>query len=108
MTSEHIAKEIVEYLKKHNRYDMLPQVVKELESEVYKNQDITIVSAIALNEDEKSTITKLVVKKWGDHSIHFYLDPALLTGLLIKFQDKIIDMSGKYSLSQLRQELHTI
>lgn len=104
-TSHTIAKEIIHYLKEQGLYELLPEVVHELEAEVYRNHDITILSAAELTHAEKENLEKTLTKKWGEHRFMYSLDPSLLSGILIRFRDQLIDMSGKFKLSELGEAL---
>jgi F0F1-type ATP synthase delta subunit len=104
-TAQQLATELISLLKKDELYDLLPELTKELEQEVYRNHDIHVISAVELPKSELEDITALVTKKWGEHRIVISVDPTLVSGILITFQDRIIDLSGSSTLSALKHDL---
>lgn len=104
-TAEQIATDFLKLLADNDQYLLLPQITEILQKEVYKNQDITVISAGAVTGQEKDSISKMVLKKWGEHQINWLIDPMLLSGLIIKFQNQIIDASGKNQLKSLAKAL---
>ena len=104
-TPKQIVSGFISYLKEQELYDSLPEVVKELEKEMYRNQDIAVISAVPLTKEEVKDLEKTLTDKWGEHPFVYTVDPVVLSGLIVKFQDKIIDMSGRGKLTDLAQEL---
>ena len=104
-TSETLATAFTDYLKEHNRYEELPELIRLLEKEAYRNQNITVVTASALSAAEKKELEAALTKKWGEHAVLFAVDPILLSGMIVTFQDRVIDTSGKHSLADLKHEL---
>ncbi|CAN5183870.1 hypothetical protein BH11PAT4_BH11PAT4_3800 [soil metagenome] len=106
-TPEALAKSFIAYLKEENLYEMLPLITQELSEEVLRNQDITVISATALTSAQEKEITTELTSKWGDHKVIFSVDTSLLSGMIIHFQDNIIDLSGRQNLQDLKQNLAT-
>lgn len=104
-TPEALAKSFITYLKEEGLYAILPEITKELGEEVLRNQDISVTSATPLSESQQREITKELTAKWGEHRVVFTSDASLLSGMLVHFQDNIIDLSGKQSLRELKQNL---
>lgn len=104
-TPHAITNQIISSLQEHDLYDMLPEIVKELEGEVYRGKEISVISAVALSETEKKELEKTLQEKWNEHPFVYTVDPVILSGMIIKFEDKIIDMSGRGKLTDLEQEL---
>ena len=100
-----IAETIISHLKKEGQYDMLPAVVDVLQKEVFRSKTITIISAAPLEDKDETALKKMLFEKWGEHELAMTVDPTLLSGLIIRFQDQLIDMSGKNSLNQLAHAL---
>jgi len=105
MTAEQISQQIIRLLKEHDQYALLPEVVHLLQEEAYRNQDISVICAVPLQAKEEKELRESLLKKWGEHRVVISVDPILLTGLMIKFQDKVIDLSGRAALHNLKQEL---
>lgn len=104
-TAETIAKRFVTYLKEEEVYGLLPEVTKLLQEEVWRNQDITVISAAPLSEADKKAVTKQVTDTWGEHPVVYTVDSHLLSGMIIRFQDNIIDLSGRHNLKNLKETL---
>lgn len=100
-----IAKSFVAYLKEEELYHLLPAIEQELEAEIFRNQDITVIAATDLAEGEKRDITKELTTKWGEHRVVFTVDPTILSGMIVRFQDNIIDLSGRHGLRELKETL---
>ena len=105
MSAPKIAKGFIQYLKDEEQYALLPEIVKELQEEVFRNQDISVISATKLSAAEEKDISKMVTDKWGEHRVVFTTDAAILSGLIIRFQDNILDLSGRASLQDLKTQL---
>lgn len=105
MNAETISREFIELLKKNDIYEQLPEIVRDLQAEVLRNQDITVTSAEELSDAERQDLISTLTKQWGEHRVVFTIDPVVLSGLMVSFQDKIIDMSGRGKLAALAQEL---
>jgi ATP synthase F1 delta subunit len=102
-----ISKNFIQYLKEQGRYDILKDIVTLLHEELYRNQDITVITAAPLEDKQHHELEKKLTEKWGEHRILISVDPSLLSGLIIRFQDTIIDLSGKNKLNELAQELRS-
>ncbi len=100
-----IAKELLEYLKQENLMEHLPALTKELQQEVWRNQDISIISAEELPEAQKKELYVSLTAKWGEHRLVYSIDPALVSGFIVRFQHHVIDLSGKRSLQDLAHTL---
>jgi len=100
-----VAQELVAILKKEDLYELLPEITKELEAEVDRSHDISVISAVELTGPERKEVEEFVTKKWGDHRVVLSVDPVLLSGMLITFRDIVLDLSGKNALTSLKQEL---
>ena len=105
MTPSHISQQFIQYLKEQGGYDQLPEIVQLLEKEVERNQDITVISSVELASKEQGELEKTLLKKWGEHRVIFTTDPILLSGIIVKFKDQVLDASGRGALISLKQEL---
>ena len=104
-TPEKIVSSFISYLKEQEQYESLAEIISLLEKELYRNQDITVITAVELEAKEKKELESSLFKKWGEHQVVFAVDPILLSGTIVKFQDRIIDTSGKNALTDLKHEL---
>ena len=100
-----IADRFIAYLKEEEQYENLSEIVDILQKEAYRRQEINIISSEKLSETEQSELKKSLTAKWGDHPLVFTVDPIILSGMVVKFQDKILDLSGKNKLTNLAQVL---
>ena len=102
---QQIADRFIAYLKEEEQYENLSEIVDILQKEAYRRQEINIISSEKLSETEQSELKKSLTAKWGDHPLVFTVDPIILSGMVVKFQDKILDLSGKNKLTNLAQVL---
>jgi ATP synthase F1 delta subunit len=102
---QQIAERFIAYLKEQGQYENLSEIVDVLQKEAFRRQEIHLISAETLSESEQTDLKKTLTAKWGDHPLIFTVDPVLLSGMIIKFRDKIIDLSGKSKLTNLAQAL---
>jgi F0F1-type ATP synthase delta subunit len=100
-----LADQIISTLKKEAKYELLPGIIEVLREESYRSQEIHLLSAVKLESDQLKELKTILEQKWGEHPIVEAVDPALLSGLVVKFQDQVLDLSGKYQLEDLKQKL---
>lgn len=105
VTPEALAKSFSTYLREENLYALLPQITQALNEEVLRNQDISVISATPLSEAQQKSISKELVEKWGEHAVIFTTDASLISGMIIHFQDNVLDLSGRSNLRELQQTL---
>jgi len=102
---EELATDMIRLLKKEDHYDWLPEIAAALQKEMYRNTDITVVSAVELSVSDRKPLEERLLKRWGEHRVLYVVDSSLLTGLLIKFRDTVIDLTGRQAVSEFKQEL---
>ena len=105
---QQLGQTIIQVLKQHQLLDQLPALIKYLE--VYTpspiKDQVTVVSSVDLTPAQKQVITQAIQSKIGsDTPIVFRTDPNLIGGLVITYQDKILDLSIKGRLNKIKQEL---
>jgi len=105
-TASQIAQAFVDYLKEQERYDQLAEIVEALQNEVVRNQDISVISALPLSDQEKKELEIVLSHKWGIHPVSYAVDPAVISGYLVRFNDTVIDCSGRHDLQDLYQTLN--
>lgn len=103
--AQSIASSIIDFLKHNEQYDQLSEIADILQKESYRSKAITVISAVDLSKSEQTELQTTLVTKWGEHPIVFTVDPLIISGMVIRFQDQVIDMSGKNSLNQLASNL---
>jgi F0F1-type ATP synthase delta subunit len=100
-----IAETIIASLQENGEYESLSEIVSHLEKELFRSQVITVVSAQPLGKTEAEELKKKLTEKWGEHEIAMSVDPDILSGMIVRFQSQVIDMSGIHSLQQLKTAL---
>ena len=77
-----------------------------LEGEDFKGKSAVVTSALPLNDKEKKTIEKDILKRAaGDIKVVFEVNTDLLGGLTIRIDDKLFDHSISTQLAGLRSRL---
>ncbi len=76
----------------------------------YKKQlSVEVISAVSLGKDTLGQIKKEVDQKAGlDVRIKNIIDKSIIGGIIIKIGDRIIDLSLKYKIEDLRNKLKSI
>ena len=76
----------------------------------YKNQlRVEVTSAVMIDKELLLKIKKEIDKKTGlDSRISNVIDASLIGGILIKINDKVIDLSIKNKIEKLRSDLKSI
>lgn len=100
-----IAKQLLEYLEENNALEELVDIVNMLEKESFRRQDITVVSAVAIGSEEKTELERVLREKWGEHDFVYTVDLVLKSGIIARFQNQVIDTSGKNQLRDLAEKL---
>ena len=81
------------------------QVVVLDELEATTADQVEVISAVPLTNEEKALITEQLKAKVGDAPIVFKVDPSILGGLVIRVGDQIVDASVARQMALLRQKL---
>lgn len=94
----------------HNkRLVLLPEISKAFEhlKAASENRiEVSVSSAIALNEEYKTALSKtLSAKLKHELEVSFHVDESLMGGAVIRYGDVVIDASVKNKLSRLKVEL---
>ncbi len=71
----------------------------------FKGEQAEVTSALPLTDAEKETVKNDILAKTGAKNIVFHVDPAILGGLVIKVDDKVLDGSVAAQLESLRQNM---
>lgn len=106
---EKVVANFSEYLAQHHLVSMIPNILRELEKFYFADHNIiaAIVSSRSeLDKQEVDKISKLVQQKTAKQvEIRQEQDELLLGGAVIRYDDKIIDMSLRHQLSNLAKQL---
>ncbi len=91
------------------RLNILKEVLFQFEDIVLLNKRkvfVKIEAAEKINNEELSFIKDMVKNDTGlDPKIEISLNRVLIAGAIVKFEDKIIDMSLKGRINRLKQEI---
>lgn len=102
-------KSFIELITKNGRENFLPEIAEAYIAQVKEYKGIvpvTIVSAIALDENTRSSIlSKIKTSIKGDLEVIEQIDPALIGGFVVRIGDKQIDASVSSQLNNLKQRL---
>jgi F-type H+-transporting ATPase subunit delta len=97
------------YLKEKRLMTVLPEVIKELEALYLEEQGIIkaqISSKTDLTDRDIKAVADILKKKTGQEIITEQVkDEEVLGGVVVKYNDKIIDMSLKRQLNNLSKQL---
>ncbi len=108
---EKVVSSFITYLEKHSLLTLIPNILEELENIHLEEKDIIkteILSSEELNKEELDNISRLLKNKLNkDINIKTKQDKNLLGGLVIKYKDKIIDLSLKKQLKNLNKQLNS-
>lgn len=97
------------YVKGHKLFYLLPKIILALEEIILTKENkirVDIDSKFELNKSELVKIIDLVAQKSGKKVvIKQNLKEELIGGVAIKYGDKILDLTVKKMLGQLKREL---
>ena len=92
-----------------NRFNIFKTIFEQFKKEVdeIKNkQRVDVTSAIELDENQKKELIEQLRKKLNKDVILTYEEnEEILGGLVVKFEDKVIDLSLKTKFDQLTQNI---
>ncbi len=107
--SDLIVKNFLAYLEEHRLVKMVPDILAELQILYFAEQGIVKAEISAkdkLNDVAVKNITEIVQKKTGKKvEVSQIMDETLLGGAIIKYEDKVIDLSLKNQLNKLAKQL---
>lgn len=99
----------IQTLLDENRFSIFNTIYEVFKSEsdrIKNNQRVEVVSAIDLDENQKHRLQEKLNSKFSKNSIITYLkDKNILGGLIIKFNDNVIDLSLKAKFEHLKKHV---
>lgn len=98
----------LEFLKANDLYQFLPQIVEVLKRKAQEEESRgVVVSAIPLENKEIKEIEKFLTEKLGRKIVVTNeIDKSIIGGLIIKYQDLVIDQSVTARLKELKDEIY--
>jgi F-type H+-transporting ATPase subunit delta len=104
-----LVKNFLKILVEKNRFNIINEVIEVYFAhiDVINNvQKITVVSAVELNDGEKSKIQdKLATKLNKTVKTTWNIDDSIIAGLVIKIGDNVIDMSLNHKLEDMKKTI---
>lgn len=96
---------LIDYLESQGLSAQLPALVEQLQAEIDRRHEISVISAEPLSDSDKTSISKKVIITFGEHPVAFYTDPLLVSGLLVRFNGQLLDLSIHGRLTDLKEHL---
>lgn len=101
--------DFLQFLAKKKHLLLIPSIYEQYDKIYLENQKklrITIISAIILNDMQQQTLQHSLTKHFNKEILStFQVDKSIIAGILIKYNDEIIDYSLKSKLLSLSQSL---
>ncbi len=104
---QELADLIYSLLEKKGLLNDLPKLIELLESK-YNNlpqDEVEVVTAVELKEPTRKSVEKWLKREFDNLRFKFKVDPAIIGGMVIRHQDKILDLSIRYKLNKIKKEL---
>jgi F-type H+-transporting ATPase subunit delta len=91
------------------RLGLLPEIIEaydDLLDEQLGNVEVDVTVAQRLDADQLEQVRRRVSEALGRHAVvHQYVDPAIIGGLVLRVQDRLIDASVRFQLESMRKRL---
>ncbi len=104
--------DFIKILLKRHRFDLLPVIAEEAERLYHIRRHITQVhvrSAVTLTDDERKRLSAALSRRVrGSVILHETVEPRLMGGLVLRFEDRVLDSSVQTSLKNLKERLSSI
>jgi len=106
--SSSLVKSLTDVLAINKRLSLIAQIANEYDRKCQALNDtkkVTVISAVALNESsQKAIITNLEKQGLKNISLENTVDPSILGGFVLKFDDNQFDASIKNKLTRIKRE----
>lgn len=106
--SSSLVKSLIDVLATNKRLSLIAQIANEFDRRcqaLNDTQNVTVISAVALNESsQKAIITNLEKQGLKNISLENIVDPSILGGFVLKFDDNEFDASIKNKLTRIKRE----
>ncbi len=105
-----IMKNFLLVVNRYNRMADLPLIIDEYERRYDEEQGLIlgqVTTAVAMTDQQKSRLEASVAKRLGYESAQLTekVDPAIVGGVIVEVQDRVIDGSVATQLAKLREML---
>jgi F0F1-type ATP synthase delta subunit len=94
----------ITYLEKNHLMYLLPNIVRHMESDLKKTKVDGTISIVTSHEQESSVIEKIKskVSSWDGSEYKVSVDSGLLSGVVVRGKNRILDASLRTNLKQLK------
>lgn len=104
--------DFIKTLLKRHRFDLIQMVAEETERLYHIHRHITQVhvrSAVALTDAERKRLSAALSRRvQGSVILHETVEPRLMGGLVLRFEDRVLDSSVQTSLKNLKERLGSL
>ena len=102
--ADSIVKGFLEYLKKENSLDLLPQIANRINEKVNELYTLaTVTSSTPLSKTQKDKILSILKANYGINSLEFKTETDLIGGIKITMGDQVIDLSLQKKFNQIEK-----
>lgn len=96
----------LQYLKKENNLNLLPEIVTALESKIAEDKLVAeVLSSSELTKNQEKEVQKILLDRFGIKSTIFEVDTTLIGGIKIKIGDQVLDLSVQNKLDHLNKSI---
>jgi F-type H+-transporting ATPase subunit delta len=105
-----IITDFISFVVKNNDYHRLDEILHQLEIDILKEKGelvIDLISARALSKEAKLLIDNYLKNKTGSSKVKIneIIDPKIIGGFVIRYDNKIVDGSVKQNLLHFQKQL---
>lgn len=102
-----LVKGIISYLTKAKKLDLIPEIIQKLKSFSKEEEDFAeVISSYDLTDVEKEQISEIINSKLEKVSfVKFTTDKSILGGIIIKYKDKMLDLSLSGKLTKIEENI---
>jgi F-type H+-transporting ATPase subunit delta len=101
----------IQILNDKGRLNAYPAIVASFDSishHGFGHVEVDIYTATPLSDADKATLTAQLHEKLGMPPVlHTYVEPAMLGGIRIQIEDRLVDASLSTRLAKLREQINT-
>jgi F0F1-type ATP synthase delta subunit len=107
LSANDIVDGIYSYLKKNGSENLLPEIIKILGSYKEVKPEVSILTAVQLNEVNKKKAESLAKRLIKETNLifNFQQDVSIIDGLKINYKDKVWDLTLKSQLTKLLNQI---
>ncbi len=107
LSADIISKAIISILKKNHKEYLLPDIIQLLKKVKIINNKAVVKTPVSLNDRQKQKVEKMVLDLTRNQNIfiEYQVDPRLIDGIQIEYNDKLWDMSLRNNLNSLLEKI---